>query len=315
MTIASTTTHAVRVRDLRKSFGDHHVLRGVDLDIAPGSVFALLGPNGAGKTTIVRILSTLSAPDSGTVEVAGLDLARDARTVRRTISTTGQFSAVDGLLTGRENLDLVGRLHHLSTPERSARTDELLETFDLVGAADRRTSTYSGGMRRRLDLAMSLVARPSVLFLDEPTTGLDPTSRHALWDVVRGLADDGTTVVLTTQYLDEADRLADHIAVLHDGRIVAEGTSRELTSQVGDGHAELQLPDAAALARAATALPGSEPDATANRLRVPHVDDVASLRSLLARLEELDVEVDDLRLQRPDLDDVFRLLTQTKESA
>jgi ABC-2 type transport system ATP-binding protein len=222
------TAAAIDVRGLRKSYAGRTVLDGVDLSVSAGTVTALLGPNGAGKTTIVNILSTLLRPDAGTATVAGCDAVRDPDGVRAAIGLTGQFSAVDGLLTGEENLLLMGRLRHLGAKGSRARAAELLERFDLVEAARKPLATYSGGMRRRLDLAMTLVTRPEVIFLDEPTTGLDPRSRHTMWDVVRGLVADGTTVLLTTQYLDEADELADRVAVLDGGRIVAEGTPAEL---------------------------------------------------------------------------------------
>ncbi len=220
------TTAAIRIEALHKSYGDVHVLRGVELTVAPGSVTALLGSNGAGKTTVVRILSTLLPADSGTATVAGHDVAAAAPDVRSAISLTGQFAAVDEVLTGRENLLLVARLRHL--PDPGAVADALLERFSLVDAGHRRVTTYSGGMRRRLDIAMSLVGDPSVLFLDEPTTGLDPQARKDVWQTVRGLADSGTTVLLTTQYLEEAEQLADRIAILHDGRIIVDGTLAEL---------------------------------------------------------------------------------------
>jgi len=222
----ATATRAIEVRGLRKSFGDLEVLRGVDLTVERGSIVALLGSNGAGKTTLVRILSTLLRADAGTAEVTGIDVARDAASVREVISLTGQFAAVDEVLTGRENLVLIARLRHLADP--GAVADELLATFSLTDAASRRAGTYSGGMRRRLDIAMSLIGDPKIVFLDEPTTGLDPQARIEVWDAVRRLAASGTTVLLTTQYLDEAEQLADRIAILHEGRIIADGTMADL---------------------------------------------------------------------------------------
>ena len=220
--------YTVNVRGIRKGFGGHTVLDDVDLDVPTGTVFALLGPNGAGKTTLIRILATLIRPDAGSATIAGHDLLTDAQGVRGSISLTGQYAAVDDMLTGAENLRMMGRLRHLSRSAAKARAARLLDAFDLEGAADKRVKTYSGGMRRRLDLAISMITPPALLFLDEPTTGLDPRSRNQLWDVVRGLAADGVTVLLTTQHLEEADRLADTVAVLHHGHIVAQGTPAEL---------------------------------------------------------------------------------------
>jgi ABC-2 type transport system ATP-binding protein len=241
----------IEVAGLEKHFGSQAVLRGVDLDVRAGEIFALLGPNGAGKTTTVNILTTLIKPDGGRATIAGYDVARDPAKVRGAISLTGQHAAVDEFLTGRENLRMMGRLAHLGTPTARARADDLLERFDLTDAAGRRVATWSGGMRRRLDLAISLIAEPPVIFLDEPTTGLDPRSRQAFWAIVRGLAADGTTIFLTTQYLDEADQLADRIAVIDDGRIIAEGTAADLKRGVSGERVELTFPDAASFAAAA----------------------------------------------------------------
>ncbi|RNM12555.1 ABC transporter ATP-binding protein [Nocardioides pocheonensis] len=229
----SNHTTAIEVTGLTKSYADHAVLRGIDLTVPTGTVYALLGPNGAGKTTMVRILSTLTAADAGDAAVAGHDVRRDADGVRRAIGVTGQFSAIDELLTGRENLRLMADLAHLGKPEGRARVDELLDRFDLVDAADRRAATYSGGMKRRLDLAMTLVSRPRLIFLDEPTTGLDPRSRRSVWEMVRELLADGVTIFLTTQYLEEADQLADRVGLLDEGRLVAEGTPAELKALAG----------------------------------------------------------------------------------
>ncbi len=308
------TTHAIDVRDLRKSYGKKVVLDGVDLTVEAGTVTALLGPNGAGKTTTVHILSTLVRPDAGTAFVNGRDVVRDPAGVRAAIGLTGQFSAVDKLITGEENLLLMARLRHLGAKAAKARVVELLEQFDLVEAARKPLATYSGGMQRRLDLAMPLIAAPSVLFLDEPTTGLDPRSRHTMWDIVRGLVADGTSVLLTTQYLDEADELAGRIAVLDGGRIVADGTPDELKRRVPGGHIRLRFTDAATLDTAATLLTGSTRDESdALALTVPNEGGVADLRAVLDRLATARLEVDDLTITTPDLDDVFFALTGKTE--
>jgi ABC-2 type transport system ATP-binding protein len=298
----------VRARGLRKSFGDKVVLDGIDLDIAEGSVFSLLGPNGAGKTTTVQILSTLLAPDAGEISVDGFDLRREAAAARRTIGVTGQFAAVDGLLTGEENLILMADLRHLGRRQGRARAAELLEQFDLADAAGQPASRYSGGMRRRLDLAMTLVGDPRVIFLDEPTTGLDPRSRRGLWQIIRDLVARGVTVLLTTQYLEEADQLADRIALLDDGRIVAEGTPNELKRLVPGGSIRLQLADGPALDRAAELLSDADRNDDTLSLQVPDAD-VRALRSVLDRLDSGGVEVAELSVQTPELDDVFLALT------
>jgi ABC-2 type transport system ATP-binding protein len=301
--------NAVAVRGLRKAYGAQVVLDGIELEIEAGTVFALLGPNGAGKTTIVRILSTLIPADSGEMRVAGHDVAGDPDGVRASIGVTGQFSAVDELLTGKENLQLMADLNHLGRDDGRRLVAELLDRFDLVDAAGRRVSTYSGGMRRRLDLAMTLVGSPRVIFLDEPTTGLDPRSRRQMWDDIRALATAGVTIVLTTQYLDEADQLADRIAVLDQGRIVAEGTPGELKRRVPGGHVYLRFTDPPAL-RAATALfDGATPDEERLVLRVPGDGDVASLRQLLEQLDDARIAVEELSIHSPDLDDVFFAVT------
>jgi ABC-2 type transport system ATP-binding protein len=307
------TAPAIDVRGLRKSYGKKTVLDNVDLAVAVGSVTALLGPNGAGKTTAVHILSTLVRPDGGTALVNGFDVVREPGAVRAAIGLTGQFSAVDKLLTGEENLQLMAHLRHLGAKGSKRRVDELLEQFDLVEAARKPLATYSGGMQRRLDLAMTLVAAPRVLFLDEPTTGLDPRSRHTMWGIVRGLVADGTTVLLTTQQLDEADELADRIAVLDDGRIVAEGTPDELRRLVPGGHLLLRFADAAALDTASALLDGSTADEAGLALTVPSDVGVGALRALLDRLDAAHLEVDDLSIHTPDLDDVFFALTGKKE--
>jgi ABC-2 type transport system ATP-binding protein len=300
---------ALRIEGLRKAFGDKVVLDSIDLEIAEGTVFALLGPNGAGKTTIVRILSTLIPADSGVARVAGHDVVDDPDGVRASIGVTGQFSAVDELLTGKENLQLMADLNHLGRVGGRARVDELLERFELVDAAGRPVSTYSGGMRRRLDLAMTLIGSPRVIFLDEPTTGLDPRSRRQMWDDTRKLAAGGVTILLTTQYLDEADALADRIAVLDRGRIVAEGTPDELKRRTPGGHVRLRFADAPALHAAAALLDGATPDEERLVLRVTGNGDVRSLRRLLARLDDAQIAVDELSIHSPDLDDVFFAVT------
>jgi ABC-2 type transport system ATP-binding protein len=303
------STTAIEVHGLRKSYGGKIVLDDVDLTVSAGTVTALLGPNGAGKTTTVHILSTLLRPDGGTAFVNGCDVVRDPDGVRAVIGLTGQFSAVDKLLTGEENLLLMARLRHLGAKRSRARVAELLGQFDLVEAARKPLATYSGGMQRRLDLAMTLVATPNVLFLDEPTTGLDPRSRHTMWDIVRGLVTGGTTVLLTTQNLDEADELADRIAVLDDGRIVADGTPDELKRLVPGGHIRLRFADAAALDAASRLLDGSASDEAGLALTVPSGGGVGALRTVLDRLDAASLEVDDLSIHTPDLDDVFFALT------
>ncbi|GAA3862054.1 daunorubicin resistance protein DrrA family ABC transporter ATP-binding protein [Saccharothrix violaceirubra] len=307
------TTPAIAATGLRKAYRDNVVLDGIDLEVAAGTVFALLGPNGAGKTTTVRILSTLIRADGGTASVAGHDVTTDADAVRRAIGVTGQFSAVDDLLTGRENLLLMADLNHLGRAEGRRRVADLLDRFDLVDAATRAASTYSGGMRRRLDLAMSLIGDPRVLFLDEPTTGLDPRSRRTLWQAVRDLVAAGVTVFLTTQYLEEADHLADRIAVLDGGRIVAQGSADELKRLVPGGHVELRFTDLATLDTAARALGEVARDEDSLVLQVSHDGGVRALKTLLDRLDDAAVDVEGLAVRTPDLDDVFLALTD-KES-
>jgi ABC-2 type transport system ATP-binding protein len=304
-----TRQPAVVAKGIRKSFGETTVLDGVDLTVAEGTIFALLGPNGAGKTTIVRILSTLIPADSGEVQVAGHDVLADPDDVRAAIGLTGQFSAVDELLTGRENLQLMADLNHLGRGAGRARVEELLGRFDLTEAAGRPVSTYSGGMRRRVDLAMTLVGSPRVIFLDEPTTGLDPRARRQMWDDIRNLAASGVTILLSTQYLDEADGLADRIAVLDHGRIVAEGTPDELKRRIPGGHIRLQLADPQALHAAAALLDGATLDEEHLALRVSRNGDVASLRRLLAQLDDARIAVEELSIHSPDLDDVFFAVT------
>jgi ABC-2 type transport system ATP-binding protein len=294
---------------MRKAYGDHVVLDGVDLDIPAGSVFALLGQNGAGKTTVVRILSTLIRADAGDLLVAGHDVVGEPDAVRTAIGVTGQFSAVDSFLTGEENLLLMADLNHLPRGERRQRAADLLARFDLVEAASRPAATYSGGMRRRLDLAMTLVGSPRVIFLDEPTTGLDPRSRRTMWEIIRGLVAEGVTIFLTTQYLEEADQLADRVAVLHKGKLVAHGTQVELKRQVGGGHLTLRFPDRRGYEHAAGSLDVLSRDDDALTLQVAGHGDVRSLRALLDWLDAADLTVDELGVHTPDLDDVFFALT------
>src|ERR1700716_404142 len=282
--ITNATSAAVSVTGLRKAYGEKVVLDDVDLSIGEGEVFGLLGPNGAGKTTMVRILSTLIHPDRGTASVFGHDLRTEPGAVRSLIGVTGQFSAVDNLLTGEENLFLIGRLLHLAPTVLRARAAQLLERFDLVEAAQRTPATYSGGMKRRLDIAMTLMGRPRLIFLDEPTAGLDPRSRHTTWQLMRDLVAEGVTILLTTQYLEEADQLADRIAVLDRGRIVAEGTPEELKRRICGAHIRLRFADAASLDAAAAALPEGTREDEELVLRVPNEGGIRSLREVLVRL-------------------------------
>jgi ABC-2 type transport system ATP-binding protein len=304
-----TARSAIAVAGLRKSFGEQVVLDGVDLEVAEGTVFALLGPNGAGKTTMVQILSTLIGADAGQVWVAGHDLARDPERVRAAIGVTGQLTAVDNLLTGEENLSLMADLGHLDRPEGRRRTAELLDRFELVEAAGRPAGTYSGGMRRRLDLAMGLIGEPPIVFLDEPTAGLDPRSRRTMWQLIRELVTGGVTILLTTQYLEEADELADQIALLDRGRLVAQGTPQALKARVPGGHIRLRFADQEGLAAAARTLGGSVCDEDALTLQVPSDTTLTSLRALLKRLDNGSIEVAELSIHTPDLDDVFLTLT------
>ncbi|MBJ8343710.1 ATP-binding cassette domain-containing protein [Antrihabitans sp. YC2-6] len=311
----TTTQFAIAAAGLRKSYGAKLVLDGIDLHVAEGTIFALLGPNGAGKTTAVQILSTLIEPDAGVVRVAGHDVAADPESVRSAIGVTGQFSAVDNLLTGEENLLLMADLHHLPRAQGRARAAELLEQFDLMEAATKTAVTYSGGMRRRLDLAMTLVGAPRIIFLDEPTTGLDPRSRRNMWQIIRDLVADGVTIFLTTQYLEEADQLADRIAVLDHGTLVAEGTPAELKRLVPGGHISLQFADADELEAAAHALGAVARDDAALTLAVPSDGAVQSLRTVLDRLHFESIAVESLSIHTPDLDDVFLTLTGTAKEA
>jgi ABC-2 type transport system ATP-binding protein len=312
---------AISTTALRKSYGRTLVLDGIDLDVAAGSVLALLGPNGAGKTTMVQILSTLIRPDSGRVLVGGHDAIADPGAVRRLIGVTGQNSAVDNLLTGAENLSLMADLMHLSRVEGRRRVVGLLERFELVDAARQPVATYSGGMRRRLDLAMTLVGDPRIIFLDEPTTGLDPRSRRTMWQIIRNLVADGVTILLTTQYLEEADQLADQVALLDHGRIIAQGTPNELKRRIPGGHIRLQFTHLEALESAARALGVSTSDTSTSdtdalTLDVPGDGGVRTLRYLLAELDRADIDVAGLSVHTPDLDDVFLTLTgPTQEGA
>jgi ABC-2 type transport system ATP-binding protein len=327
---------AILVAGLHKAYGDNLVLRGVDLSVPPGTIHALLGPNGSGKTTIVTILATLIRPDAGVVRVAGHDVLADPEAVRRAIGVTGQFSAVDAKLTGRENLQLMADLHHLPRGLARGRIEELLARFELTEAAGRIPATYSGGMRRRLDLAMTLVGRPQVIFLDEPSTGLDPRGRRDLWRIVRDLARDGVTIFLTTQYLEEADQLADRIAVLDDGRIIAQGSAAELKRLVPGGHLELQFAAADTLHAARRALAhaarghadgavGAPADGAAGApaddgsgelaLRIPWDGGLNVVADTVNTLQHHGIPVAELTLRTPDLDDVFLALTGRRTSA
>ena len=303
---------AVKAEGLRKSYGSVEALRGIDLSVPQGTVLGLLGPNGAGKTTAVRILTTLLPPDGGSARVAGLDVVDDAAALRSQIGLAGQYAAVDENLTGRENLEMVGRLYHLGGAESRIRADDLLERFGLTDAGKRMVRTYSGGMRRRLDLAAALVARPPVIFLDEPTTGLDPLSRLGLWETIEDRVAAGTTVLLTTQYLDEADRLADSIAVIDHGLVIAEGTSDELKDRVGGERLEvtLQSPAQADAGIAALAPMSDEwPEADDHTLRVAFARRQGAIAEAVRRLDEAGVAVEDVAVRRPTLDDVFISLT------
>ncbi|MFB8437465.1 ATP-binding cassette domain-containing protein [Streptomyces niveus] len=309
-----TTDYAVRAEAIRKRYGDKHALDGFDLAVRTGTVHGLLGPNGAGKTTAVRALATLLTLDGGRATVAGVDVTRDPRTVRSLIGLTGQYAAVDEILTGRQNLEMFGRLFHLGGRRAALRAGELLERFDLVEAGDKGVSGYSGGMRRRLDLAASMILAPRVLFLDEPTTGLDPRGRGEVWDAVRALVAGGTTVLLTTQYLDEADKLASHITVMDRGRAIADDTPAALKNTVGGDLIEVVVHEASELAavteviaRVAGSVPGT--DTEARRVHAPVSDRVTALTEVARELRDRGIAVEDIGLRRPSLDDVFLRLT------
>jgi ABC-2 type transport system ATP-binding protein len=312
----SQAESVITVRGLTKSYGSNDVLRGIDLSVQKGTMLALLGPNGAGKTTTVRILSTLLPYDEGTVTVAGYDVATQADKVRHVIGLTGQSAAVDELLTGRENLIMMGRLYRLTKSSATARATELLEQFDIVKAADRPAKTYSGGMRRRLDLAVSLIATPPIIFLDEPTTGLDPRSRLAMWDIIKKLMADGTTILLTTQYLEEADQLADQIVVIDGGKVIGQGTALELKSKVGKDRLELTFKDAAALAVAVKTLKASSADVNEKEYSLSLIinDTNSDVKNVLDKLATTTASISSLAVHKPTLDDVFLSLTgkQTK---
>ncbi|WP_422773013.1 ATP-binding cassette domain-containing protein [Plantactinospora sp. WMMC1484] len=303
------TSSAIAVSGLRKAYKDKVVLDGIDLDVRAGTIFSLLGPNGAGKTTTVNVLTTLVRADGGSVRVAGHDVTTEANAVRSAIGVTGQFAAVDELLTGRENLQLMVDLNGLRTKDGKQVIGQLLERFELAGSADKPASTYSGGMRRKLDLAMTLVGDPRIIFLDEPTTGLDPRSRRTMWSIIRDLVADGVTIFLTTQYLEEADQLADRIAVLDQGRLVAQGSPDDLKRQIPGTHVRLRFATVAELDAAARVLGDSTRDDEALALRVPGDGGTKSLRALLDRLDEYAISAEEFSVQTPDLDDVFLALT------
>ncbi|SCG76194.1 ATP-binding cassette domain-containing protein [Micromonospora coxensis] len=303
------TRTAIAASGLRKAFGDKVVLDGIDLEVREGTVFSLLGPNGAGKTTTVNLLTTLMRPDGGTARLAGHDLATETRAVRAAIGVTGQFAAVDELLTGQENLQLMADLKGLRADEGRRVGTELLERFDLAQSAQKMVATYSGGMRRKLDLAMTLIGNPRIIFLDEPTTGLDPRSRRTMWSIVRDLVADGVTIFLTTQYLEEADQLADRVAVLDRGRLVAQGTPDELKRRIPGTHVRLRFATVTQLDAAARLFTDHTRDAEALTLRVPSDGGTTSLRALLDRLDEHALSAEEFSVHTPDLDDVFLALT------
>lgn len=304
-------TTVIEVHDLHKSYGDNQVFNGIDLSVDKGSMLALLGPNGAGKTTTVRILSTLLNYDRGQVTINGFDLAREADKVRTVIGLTGQSAAVDEMLTGRENLVMMGKLYRLTSSSARARAEELLESFDLVDAAKRPVKTYSGGMRRRLDLAVSLIAAPPIIFLDEPTTGLDPRSRLAMWSIIKKLLTEGTTILLTTQYLEEADQLADQIAVIDGGKVIARGTAKQLKAKVGKDRLELTFKNMSDLKAAQKLLADAAGDGNEKALSIslPVTDINTDVRKTMDLLSKKDLAIDAMAVHKPTLDDVFLSLT------
>jgi ABC-2 type transport system ATP-binding protein len=303
--------NAITIKNLTKSFKDVKVLEGINLEIKKGSIFALLGPNGAGKTTTIRILSTLLLPDSGEITINGLDVVKQADQVRGIIGLTGQFTAIDELLTGKENLEMIGRLYHLSLKDVKKRAVELLRQFDLVDAANRPAKTYSGGMRRRLDLAASLIASPPIIFLDEPTTGLDPRSRLVVWDTVKELVKAGITILLTTQYLEEADILADRIAVIDKGIVIAEGSSNELKQQVGKERLEFTIAKESDFSKATQIILGEaqQIDEEARLISIATEGSAVEIKDMLSAIENAQIKIDSLALHKPTLDDVFLKLT------
>lgn len=303
--------HAVSALDIVKTFGDVRALDGVTVEFEKGIIYGLLGPNGAGKTTLIRVLTTLLKPDSGQATVAGIDVLDNPVAVRHKIGLAGQFAAVDEFLTGMENVEMVGRLYNLSAEEARRHAEDVLERIHLIDAADRPVSTYSGGMRRRLDLAASMVGRPEILFLDEPTTGIDPGSRLDLWDLIEDLVDGGTTLLLTTQYLDEADRLADRIGIIDHGRLIQEGTSDELKDRLGGSVVEVHVQDedCAAATGALTAVVDGEIRTEGNSIVIPASDGSRTLTAAVRRLDEAGIEPRDIGLRKPTLDDVFLTLT------
>lgn len=302
---------AVETKDLVKHFGDVHALDGVSFGFEPGIVYGLLGPNGAGKTTLIRILASLSRPTSGMALVAGIDVTEDPMAVRNRIGLGGQFAAVDDYQTGRENIEMVGRLYNLDEEESRQRAGEILDRINLSEAADRQVKTYSGGMKRRLDLAASMVGRPEILFLDEPTTGVDPGSRLDLWELIEELVEGGTTLLLTTQYLEEADRLADRIGVIDHGKLIAEGTSSELKGRLGGDVVELTVheDDREGVAALLTRIAGEEPQSAVNSFRIPALRGVDTLTQVVRELDSNQIRPEDIALRKPTLDDVFLALT------
>lgn len=311
--ISQRDRSAIVVKNLHKSFKDLEVLHGIDFDVASGTILALLGPNGAGKTTTIRILSTLLLPNKGRAQVNGFDVVKQPKRVRASIGLTGQYAAVDEYLTGEENLQMMGRLYRLSAKDAQQRASDLLKQFDLVKASKRTVKTYSGGMKRRIDLAMSLIASPPVIFLDEPTTGLDPRSRMVMWDKIKKLAKDGTTILLTTQYMDEADHLADKIVVMDNGKIIAEGTADNLKKQVGSDRLEIAIASKADFERARRVIDGdagaSQINAERQTISIASKGGVSHLKQLLQQLEDTHIKADSVSLHRPTLDDVFLTLT------